>query len=50
MPEDKNILPVQLGEERDKLERIAKSWGCPLAAAVRRLIREYRLEEGDLHA
>lgn len=40
-------LPVQLGEERDKLERIAKSWGCPLAAAVRRLIREYRLEEGD---
>ena len=50
MSENMKPLPVQLGEERKKLERIARSWGCPLAAAVRRLIREYKLEEGDRDA
>ncbi len=41
----KKSLPVYLDEfERQKLEKIAASWGVSLSAAVKRLIREYKID------
>lgn len=39
-------IPVRLDEvERAKLESMAATWGVSLAAAIRRLIREAKVEE-----
>jgi predicted transcriptional regulator len=37
----RNTLLIRLDDdERRKLEQLAATWGVPLAAAIRRLIRE----------
>ena len=47
MEENSKVLQVHLSNQRPKLEAIAKELDLSLAGAVRRLIREYKLEEGD---
>jgi hypothetical protein len=38
----KKALPVYLDDvEREKLNKIAASWGVSLSSAIKRLIREY---------
>ncbi|GAA5533963.1 hypothetical protein [Deinococcus aluminii] len=45
---ERTPLLVRLDErERQKLERIARAWGVPLAVAVRRLILEKRVREQE---
>lgn len=41
---NKNVMLTLPPEEREKLDRLAKAWGCPRSVAVARLVRE--AEEG----
>jgi hypothetical protein len=42
MTTKKKPVPVYLDElEREKLDKIAQSWGVSLSAAIKRLIREF---------
>lgn len=46
----KTSLPIYLDDfERQKLERIASSWGVSLSAAVKRLIREKQVPSPEEH-
>lgn len=46
MKSKRNPLLVRMDDaERAKLTRLAESWGVPLAAAVRRLIREAKVKD-----
>ena len=47
MEEKSKTLPFYLGNQREKLEKIAEAWDTSLAGALRRLIQEFKLEEGD---
>jgi predicted DNA-binding protein len=37
---NKNVMLTLPPEEREKLDRLAKAWGCPRSVAVARLVRE----------
>lgn len=41
---NKNVMLTLPPDEREKLDRLAKAWGCPRSVAVARLVRE--AEEG----
>ena len=43
---NKNVMLTLPPEEREKLDRLAKAWGCPRSVAVARLVREAE-EPGD---
>lgn len=47
MEESGKLLQINLGNQRQKLEAIAKELDLSLAASVRQLIREYKLEGKD---
>ncbi len=47
MATKKHPVPAYLDDvEFKKLEAIAANWGCSMSAAIKRLIREYNIEEG----
>ena len=37
---NKNVMLTLPPEEREKLDRLAKAWGCPRSVAVARLVRK----------
>lgn len=37
---NKNVMLTLPPDEREKLDRLAKAWGCPRSVAVARLVRE----------
>lgn len=37
---NKNVMITLPPEEREKLDRLAKAWGCPRSVAVARLVRK----------
>ena len=50
MTKKKPILAYLDEFERDRLEKLAEQWGCSLSAAIKRLIREKDVEDGEKSA
>ena len=47
MATNKHRLPVYLDEiEMQKITLITAKWGCSMSSAIKRLIREYNIEDG----
>jgi hypothetical protein len=47
MATKKHPIPAYLDDiELKKLTAVADKWGCSMSAAIKRLVREYNIEEG----